>query len=188
MAKANRAAALPDRRVALLRGVNVGTAKRVAMDDLQTLFVSLGYRDVRTILNSGNVVFTVVKPGAGGAAARIERAIAARLGVSTSVLVLTAKDVAEGLRGNPFTDTATNPSRLLLLWLRDAKAAAAVKALADRSWKPEALVVKGRMAYLWCAAGIAAGRLWTEINRVVGAAGTARNLATMTKILARLEV
>jgi uncharacterized protein (DUF1697 family) len=174
--------------VALLRGINVGTAKRVAMADLRQLCEGLGYRDVRTILNSGNVIFTVAKPSAAGESGRIERAIAAKLGVSTSVLVLTAREVADGLRGNPFTATATNPSRLLLLWLRDAGAAAAVKALAGQSWKPEALVVKGRTAYLWCADGIAAGRLWAEVNRVVGAAGTARNLATMTRIQSLLEV
>src|ERR1700704_4724623 len=72
-----------DRRVALLRGVNVGKAKRVAMADLRKLVEGLGYGDVRTLLNSGNVLFTVPAGMTGDAAARIENAIGARLGVAT---------------------------------------------------------------------------------------------------------
>jgi uncharacterized protein (DUF1697 family) len=176
-----------DRRVALLRGINVGTAKRIAMADLRSLFTTLGYRDVRTILNSGNVVFTVVKPRAGGEAARIERAIDERLGVATGVIVLTVKELAEAVRLNPLADVATNPSRLLLMALKDASAAARVKPLLTEDWSPEALALRGRTAYLWCADGIAAGRLFTELNRVVRSSGTARNLATMTRILAILK-
>ena len=67
--------------VALLRGINVGRAKRVAMADLRSLVERLGYTDVRTLLNSGNVVFTSTSARSGGAEARIEAAIAARLGV-----------------------------------------------------------------------------------------------------------
>jgi uncharacterized protein (DUF1697 family) len=69
------------RRVALIRGINVGRAKRVAMADLIALVESLGYQDVRTLLNGGNIVFTA--PGAiTRAAVRIENELASRLGVS----------------------------------------------------------------------------------------------------------
>ena len=56
---------MTDRRVALLRGINVGRAKRISMGDLRALFTGLGYGDVRTLLNSGNVVFTVARKNAG---------------------------------------------------------------------------------------------------------------------------
>ena len=83
------------RYVALLRGVNVVGARRVAMDDLRALFEKLGFSDVRTLLNSGNVVFTVTKRNTGDQADRIERAIADRLGVTTRVTVLLGREVAE---------------------------------------------------------------------------------------------
>jgi uncharacterized protein (DUF1697 family) len=173
-----------DRRVALLRGINVGTAKRIAMADLRTLFEDLGHRDVATLLNSGNVVFTVVRKGAVDEAARIEKAIVDRLGVSTRVTILTAGELATALDANPLKAIARDPSRMLLMALSDQKASARLKPLLGQRWAPEAIALGTRVAYLWCANGIAKGRLWTEANRAVGDGGTARNLSTMTKLLA----
>ena len=92
-----------DRRVALLRGINVGTAKRIAMVDLRQVFEDLGYRDVRTLLNSGNVVFTVDKSRGGADGTRIQKVIADRLGVSARVIVLNRKEVAAAVEENPLT-------------------------------------------------------------------------------------
>jgi uncharacterized protein (DUF1697 family) len=177
----------PDRRVALLRGINVGTAKRIAMADLRKLFEDLGYRDVRTLLNSGNVVFTVPSAGVIDHEARLEKALASRLGVASRVFIVTGPELAEMIRDNPLAAMADNPSRLLLLVLRDRPSSALLAALLERRWAPEALAIRGRAAYLWCAKGIADGALWLAINRAIGDAGTARNIATMTKILAAVE-
>ena len=92
-----------DRRVALLRGINVGTAKRIAMADLRQVFEDLGYRDVRTLLNSGNVVFTVDKESGDADGARLEKVIADRFGVSARVIVLNRKEVAAAVEENPLT-------------------------------------------------------------------------------------
>ena len=176
-----------DRRVALLRGINVGTAKRVAMADLRRLFEDLGYRDVRTLLNSGNVVFTAAARSAGDDAGRIGRAIAGRLGVSTQVTILGREELAEAVRGNPLASCAAHPSRLLLMALRDAEAVARLRPLLEKRWSPEAVELRRRFAYLWCANGIAKSELWATANRLVGNGGTARNLATMTKLVALAE-
>jgi uncharacterized protein (DUF1697 family) len=177
-----------DRRVALLRGINVGKAKRVAMADLRRVVEDLGYVEVRTLLNSGNVLFTVPGKTGGDPGARIEKAIVDRLGVSSRVIVLGAREVSEALRENPLRSLAKDPSRFLLMALRDTGSAALVKPLLTRPWAPEAIALRKRIAYLWCANGIAAGRLWTEVNRTVGDSGTARNLATMTKLLELIQV
>ena len=176
-----------DRRVALLRGINVGKAKRIAMADLRKLFERLGYGDVCTLLNSGNVVFTVTKKSTGGDADRIEAAIADRLGVSTRVTVLLGQEVAAAVRENPLGSVADDPSRLLLMALRDSKALARLKPLLKERWTPEALSLGKRFAYLWCPSGTIKGRLWAEANRVVGDGGTSRNMATMAKLLALIE-
>src|SRR5438034_11226167 len=89
------------RRIALLRGINVGRAKRVAMADLRALVESLGYVDVRTLLNSGNVIFSVPPAAPGDAAARIEEAMIAQLGVPARVIVLTAAEIAAAVTDNP---------------------------------------------------------------------------------------
>ncbi len=176
-----------DRRVALLRGVNVGGAKRVPMADLRQLVEALGYTDVSTLLNSGNVVFTVPKGPSGDAAMRIEKAIAARLGVSTRVTVLTGSDVAAAVRKNPFASIAHDPARLLVLAFPDPKALARLRPLAKERWGPEALALGSRVAYLWCADGIVESRLWKAASKSLGRECTARNLTTMTKLLALIE-
>ena len=178
---------MTDRRVALLRGINVGRAKRISMGDLRALFAGLGYGDVRTLLNSGNVVFTVAKRNAGDQADRIERAIAERLGVTTRVTILRASEVAEAIRENPLETVAADPSRLLFLALRDSTVLAQLKPLLKERWEPEALALGTRVAYLWCARGISDSRLWTAAHRAIGDAGTARNLTTMTKLLALVD-
>jgi uncharacterized protein (DUF1697 family) len=176
-----------DRRVALLRGINVGTAKRVAMADLRQLVEELGHADVRTLLNSGNVVYTVTRKQTGDEALALETAIAKRLGVRTKVIVLAGREVSAAVRENPLTPVAHDPARLLLLALKDPAAAGRLKPLLAQPWTPEAVAMGKRVAYLWCANGIAVSPLWAEINRTVGEGGTARNLTTMTKLVALVE-
>jgi len=175
------------RCVALLRGVNVGTANRIAMAELRTLFENLGYQDVCTILNSGNVVFTVPSGATGDQAARMEKAIAERLGMRLRVIVLTRKEVAAALEDNPLTSVAEDPSRLLVLAFADPTHMAPLAPLQKERWIPEALAVGKRVAYLWCARGVGISRLWTMVNRAIGDTGTARNVTTMTRILATLD-
>ncbi len=172
-----------DWRVALLRGINVGHAKRVAMADLRRLFEDLGYGDVRTLLNSGNVVYRASRNSRGNPGARIEKAIAGSLRVATRVVVIAGQELADAIRENPLESIATNPSRHLLLVLRDPAAVARLKPLLEESWSPEALALRKRVAFLWCPRGTLKGRLWGEANRAVGDAGTSRNLATMTKLI-----
>jgi len=176
-----------DRHVALLRGINVGTANRIAMADLRAVFAGLGYSDVRTLLNSGNVVYTVDKRGDGDDLDRIERAIVEQCGVKTRVIVLKGKEVAAAVKENPLTSVADNPSKLLVMAFRDLKAVAHVRPLLKERWDPEALALGSRVAYLWCAEGIVDSRVWAAVGRAVGDAGTARNIATMTKLLALVE-
>jgi uncharacterized protein (DUF1697 family) len=173
-----------DRRVAFLRGINVGTAKRIAMADLRELFESLGHDAVRTVLNSGNVVFTVTKKSAGDEATRIEKAIAARLGVGTRVSILTAAEVRGAVEANPLVAVADNPSRLLLVVLRDPKLALQLRPLLKQRWAPEALAIGKRVAYIWCGESLVDSRVWAAVNRIVGDGGTARNFTTMSKLAA----
>ena len=90
------------RHVALLRGVNnVGSTTRVAMTDLRALVEDLGFRDVRTLLNSGNVVFSVPANRGGDLAARIEKALVSRLGITCGVTILSESEVTAVVRENP---------------------------------------------------------------------------------------
>ena len=106
--------------IALLRGINVGKAKRIAMADLRALLEGLGHTDVATLLNSGNVVFKVARKGAPRKlAADISAAIAMRLGIEVPVIVVSATELALIVRENPFA-LADDPSRLLVAFVADA--------------------------------------------------------------------
>ena len=173
------------RHVALLRGVNnIGSAKRIAMADLRALVERLGFRDVRTLLNSGNVVFTVPADRGANAGARIEKALASRLGVSCSVTILSGSEVAALVRDNPIAEAEDNPSRLLVVVPKVSSDRARLEPLLTRPWRPEVIALGRRVAYVWCANGVAESTLWPAVDRALERTGTARNMATMTKILA----
>jgi uncharacterized protein (DUF1697 family) len=170
--------------VALIRGINVGRAKRVAMADLRALVEELGYGDVRTLLNSGNAVFTAPRAAPGPAAARIEKGMAAKLGVPARVIVLTAADLADVAAKNPLLARATNPSRMFVAILAAPGDRTKLKLLEKQSWDPEALAVGSRAAYLWCPPGVTASALVPAVGRALADAVTIRNWATLTKLLA----
>jgi uncharacterized protein (DUF1697 family) len=170
------------RYVALLRGINVGRAKRIAMADLRALVASLGYGDVRTLLNSGNVVFTAPEAAAGNAAARIEAALPDRIGVSARVTVLSASEIAAIVADNPLLAVASDPSRLLVGVLNDKSDRPRLEALLKEDWTPDALALGERVAYIWCPQGILANRLAETIGRALRDGVTSRNWATMLKL------
>jgi uncharacterized protein (DUF1697 family) len=170
-----------DRRVALLRGINVGKTKRIAMADLRALVEGLGYTDVATLLNSGNVVFTVPASAKGDPASRIEKTIATKLGVATRVSVVDGVELAAIVDGHPFAKVARDPSRYLVGILSDG-AEAKLAPLQKKDWAPDALAVRGRVVYLWCASGILESALGKEVGRVLKDAYTTRNWATILKL------
>jgi uncharacterized protein (DUF1697 family) len=168
--------------VALLRGINVGRAKRVAMAELRALVEGLGYRDVRTLLNSGNVVFTAPRTAPATAAARIEAALAERLGVTARVTALSAAELAAAVAGNPLLAADRHPSRLLVAVLADPADRRLLVPLTGEDWSPEAVALGARVAYLWCPEGVLASRLPEAVGRALGDGVTTRNWATMTKL------
>lgn len=175
---------MPVRQVAFLRGINVGRAKRVAMADLRALVEGLGYRNVRTLLNSGNVVFDAPGTLSNDSAAHIEAQLPTRLGFSSRVTVLTAAELEDIVADNPLLDVGHDPSRLLIAVLRAPADRARLEPLTRQDWSPERLAVGPRVAYLWCPDGLLASRLPEAVGRVLGDAVTTRNWATVTKLQA----
>jgi uncharacterized protein (DUF1697 family) len=173
--------------VALLRGINVGRAKRISMDALRRLMADLGHRDVRTLLNSGNVVFSAASTTPTAIAARIETGLVERLGVPARVQVLTAAAFAIVVAENALAHQAANPSRLMVAFCSDTRRLKEVGALGRQAWAPEAFSVGRFAAYLWCPSGILGSPLMDAAGRVLGDATTVRNWATVTKIQAAME-
>lgn len=174
----------PDRFVALLRGINVGRAKRVAMADLRALIEKLGYRDASTLLNSGNVVFGVPKTVRGDHALRIEEEIARSLGVSSRVTVLSSAEVARVIRENSLLEVATNPSLLLVFTVNASEDRRPLQALVRTDWGKEAAALGKHALYAWCPGGQIESPLAIAVNRALGERTTSRNWATFQKLAA----
>jgi uncharacterized protein (DUF1697 family) len=180
--------------VALLRGINVGGHNRVAMADLRDVVEGLGHTDVATYIQSGNVVFTAQGADTSRLAANLERAIAERLGVRPGVVVLSREELAGVVDDNPFPEEK-DPKCLhailrqadLTQEERSALSVAAARAR-EKGGRDEAEVV-GRTLFLRTPDGLGRSVLAEQLNRA-GAktgAGTARNWATVTKLLALLD-
>jgi uncharacterized protein (DUF1697 family) len=154
------------------------------MADLRAAVEGLGYRDVRTLLNSGTVVFTAPRTAPDAAASRIEKALATGLGVSSRVTVFTAAEVDAAVAECPLLEVADDPSRLLVAFLRDPADRPKVEPLLQQDWAPEALAVGTRVAYLWCPDGMLDGRLAEAVGHALGDGVTTRNWATVRKLRA----
>ncbi|WP_407312968.1 DUF1697 domain-containing protein [Desulfosporosinus sp. SB140] len=172
---------MTEKRVALIRGINVGRAKRIAMADLRALVEGLGYRDVRTLLNSGNVVFTDPNIDV-DSAVLIEKALADQLSISAQVIVLSSAEIATIIKGNPLGEVADNPSRFLIAILSNPADRERLGSLTEQDWAPEVIAIGERVAYLWCPNGILVSRLPEAIGRILGNSVTTRNWATVTKL------
>jgi len=175
------------RHIALLRGINVGKAKRVPMADLRALMESLGYANVRTLLNSGNAVFDARAGTPANHARKLRAAILERIGVDCEVIVKTADDLAAAIAEHPLRRHANDDARLLVMFVQDASALAELKALEASDWAPEAFAAGAHAAWLWCASGIIDSRLARAVGKVLKERGTARNWATVEKLRAMVD-
>lgn len=173
--------------VALLRGVNVGGAKRVPMAGFRALLATLGYAKVRTLLNSGNAVFVSNGRSTRIHATRIREAIAERLGLDVPVIVKSARDVAAIESENELAASAANPSRLLVAFTCGPQALRELAALAALVRTPERLQLGEHAAYLWCPNGILGSKAADALLGKLGRAATTRNWATVLKVSALLR-
>lgn len=170
------------RYVALFRGINVGKAKRIAMADLRKLLEKLGYTGVKTLLNSGNAVFTGGAGASAGHAKRIHAAVAKQLGVEARVIVKSAQEIAGIMAGNKLGKLASDPARLLVAVTDEAAAFDGLEAVAARAWGNEKVFLGKQAAYIWCADGILESQALTAVMKGLAGAGTTRNWATLGKI------
>ncbi len=161
-------------RVALLRAVNVGGYGKLPMAELLQHFASAGFEDAKTLLQSGNVVFT----GKGKPPAQLERSLEAKVG--TEVMVRTAEEWGTIVAANPFrAEAKSDPARLLVMFLKSEPET-------DIEWPgPERMKRVGRQLYIVYPNGAGTSKLTGAlIERKLATRGTARNWNTVMKIAA----
>jgi uncharacterized protein (DUF1697 family) len=176
------------RFVALLRGINVGGRNQIGMADLCELAAGLGWSDIRTYVQSGNMVF-----GADGDPPKLERELELRLeqgfGLKVAVIVRPAESWSDIVRGNPFRQAAeADPSRLLLYLSKLPQQPGAEAALRERAEGGEAVAVVDEALWIHFPHGLARSKLVPVlVDRLLGSQSTGRNWRTVLKIQALLQ-
>jgi uncharacterized protein (DUF1697 family) len=174
---------------ALLRAINVGGRNQVAMSDLRDLLGALGFAGVKSLLQSGNLVFESDRRTGAALERLLEVETAKRLDVTADYLVRSAAEWQTMIAGNPFPSEAKrDPSHLVVMFLKAAAQAKDVQALQAAIQGPESIRAEGKHLYVVYPAGIGRSKLTnTLIEKNLGTRGTGRNWNTVLKLAALCE-
>ncbi|HEX3782402.1 MAG TPA: DUF1697 domain-containing protein [Pseudonocardiaceae bacterium] len=176
------------RYAVLLRGINVGGHAKIPMADLRELLAGLGHTEVRTLLQSGNAVFTAAKGAPERLAARIEKAADEAWELNVRCLIRTAAELDAVIDAHPLAEVATNGSRMMALFLSANPDPKLLAAHDPVTLAPEQVRVGDRVIYQWCPDGVmAAPPVGPFVERHLKVAVTARNWNTVTKLAVLLK-
>jgi uncharacterized protein (DUF1697 family) len=157
------------------------------MPELRTLLTGAGFEDVRTYVQSGNVVLSSDAPVA-QLGSECERLLAERFGFDVDVIVRTRDELAGVVRRNPLEKVVTDPKRYQVSFLEAEPDSEALAKIAEAKIEPEQLVAIGRELYAWHPDGIGRSKLWAKLAGTgLGVRATARNWTTVTKLLAMAD-
>jgi uncharacterized protein (DUF1697 family) len=174
-------------QIVLLRGINLGARNRIAMPELRALLAGAGFDDVRTYVQSGNVVLSS-NSSPHELASECQERIAERFGLEIDVVARTRDELADVVRRNPLGEVADNPKRYQVSFLAAELDAEVTRRLIGLAVAPERFVAIGRELYAWHPEGVAKSRLWAQLaGSGLGVAATARNWTTVTTLLAMAD-
>jgi uncharacterized protein (DUF1697 family) len=169
--------------VAMLRGINLGSTRRVPMPGLRALLTEAGYEDVRTYLQSGNIVLRRPANPA-EVQGELQTLISERFGFEVPVIVRSRAQLAAVVKANLLGDVADDPKRYQVSFLAKKPPAGLVARVEERAVGSERVVTRGREIYAWHPDGVARSKLWNELaGKGLGITATARNWTTVTTLL-----
>jgi len=170
--------------ISLLRGINVGAHKRIKMEQLRTSFEALGFEQVKTYIQSGNVVFKTAKVSPAALSKRIEGRILKDFGFSVSVVSRTLDEMAQTIANNPFLkDRGIDPEKLHVTFLSEELTPAATKKLAELTLVPDQSRCLGQEIYLYLPNGVSGSILMKNpLDRLLSVVTTTRNWRTVNAL------
>jgi len=170
------------RNVALLRGINLGSKNRVSMSQLRDLVTRLGYGDVETLVQSGNVVFSD-DDSADVAAGRIEKALRKETGLDIAVMGRSGAELAAVVKRSPFGAALEDHRFHHVVFLDRAPDAGLVEAIDRERYLPETFDIDGREVYVLYPNGAGRARLTHGFwEKRLGVMATARNWNTVQRL------
>jgi uncharacterized protein (DUF1697 family) len=165
--------------VVLLRGINLGSRNRVAMPALREALEGAGFKNVRTHLQSGNVLVES-RVQTETVRRKVEEVLAESFGLEISVVVRRSAELAAVVRRNPLAEVANDPKRYQVTFLSDKLHARVARELEEAAAGEERVVAYGREVYAWHPKTIARSKLWSKLaGKSLGVTATSRNWATV---------
>lgn len=178
------------RYLALLRGINVGGHKKILMADLRALFESNGFTEVKSYIQSGNVIFNSEIENEDELIAKIETMIEDRFEFRVPVRIRTAEEFKLIEKRMPFvgSDYLEEQNRIAITFLEAEPAEDGITELDKLVFSPDKLEIIGREAYFYCPGGFARTKLTNSvIEKRLGVSATSRNMKTFMKIMVLLK-
>ena len=174
---------MPVTHVALFRGINVGGKNKVAMKDLVDMFAGVGCADVRSFIQSGNVIFSAAAALSARLPNLISAQIAKRFGFKIPVVLRTSEELGKVIRNNPFLKTGVAEEELHVLFLADVPASRNIEDLDPDRSPPDSFQVRGQEVYLRLPNGVASTKFTNQyFDSKLGTTSTGRNWRTVTKL------
>jgi uncharacterized protein (DUF1697 family) len=158
----------------------------IKMTDLSTLFITLGLKDAKTYIQSGNIIFSdtgdILTSDLVG---KTEQAILKRFNYTVPVMIRTDKELNDLISSNPFLGEADfDPSKLAVIFLHEEPSETQIRKVANIDYPPDKFKIKGREIFIYCPNGFGRTKIYTNFfERKMGVIGTARNWKTVTTIL-----
>ena len=171
--------------ISILRGINVSGQKQIKMADLKLLYEELGFRNVVTYIQSGNVIFSYNGDAAVDLKFQIEKAIEAKYKFFVPVIIRTKFEILDVINNCPFDtiDLEQNGTKILVTFLSESPPESTIDALMGHVNSPEEMVLRNREVYLYCPNGYGKTKLSNSfIERKLGVVATTRNWKSTNKL------
>ena len=169
--------------IALLRGINVGGNNILPMMELKKALESLSLTNVKTYIQSGNIVFNTPSTNAKKLSSKMSSLIEDEHGFRPHIMLLSSQQLQVAVNSNPFTDTVSNPKSLHFYFLNEIPAAPDLSALEEAKSTSESYALKERVFYLDAPDGVGRSKLAAKVENYLGVEATSRNFRTVQKLL-----
>lgn len=170
--------------ISMLRAVNVGGTSRIKMEPLRAAYEGLGFRDVRSLLQSGNVVFRSSVKDPRQLTRRIRQELERKFGLQIEVVIRTLAELERIFERSPVLSPRADPAKLLVMFLTGVPDAQGQARLVKAHKGPEMLEIRGPEVYLYYPDGVGRSKLTTAVlESHLGTVGTARNWNTLSKLV-----
>ncbi|MFT5142892.1 MAG: hypothetical protein ACI80V_002004 [Rhodothermales bacterium] len=169
--------------IALFRGINVGGNNILKMAELRSDLESLNLKNVRSYIQSGNVIFDSAAGTASSLAERIGALVHKQHGFQPSIFILKRDDLLSAVASNPFPGAVSEPKTLHFFFLQESAANPDFSAIEKAKAETESYRLMDRVFYLHAPDGIGRSKLAANAEKYLGVAGTGRNYRTVDKLL-----